>query len=1540
MKLFTRTLSIILALVILGTTPVFSVGVFAAETDQSTAGASAENAGADADAENVSIGGTNSFGEMVSDKLDEQQAGEENGNRIYQVAVEGKQAEVEVQAMTNAKVILAIYDEASGKMLGSGMTEITPEEKIAELDLKIDTMPEFFEAKAYLVDSETNVPLCKQYECNTYTSKMQAFLAKTTDDFDEEKVVNLDSDKKNNFVVYNDKTVIVDEKSGHNVVAEADPDNKKYVIKNIDEKITSLKQGDILSYPRGGDMLIIKVSSIEINGSTATIYGGELELEDVFDYIKIDERQGIPDEDSAVGSNSGEGIKPKKAPDPVGSIIDISEIERVKSRELKYTFEELGGDRIGAEGSFTIKAESSVKCIFDPNLFEKDECEVTFSVKLELGLTAKFELNLEDENAPIRLEMKPIKIPVLTGVTVDIIPAIVLQGKIDVEISGLFTAEVGKSFKNGKFSDISKKPHFEPELKIEGEIFFGLSLTSELDLLSETVTAGVEVLSGVAISAKTQYGGDAADTEDEHHECITCIEGELVWKLEITAKVSVFDNKKFTFESKLLPYKIKLKDFYYSSTTNKFEFTSCPNHTFRQTIRLWNEDGLPIEGVFVNNEVTNELGFVTFYFTKGKQKILIKNGDFRKGFELDVEEPGDMEYVLSGNEIKDKNGSVISTYEHDNSFSGNCGHGVMYTYDGKGFLVISGDGEMNDYDSADQAPWFDISDEITSINIRDGVKSIGDNAFEGYENLKSVNIAYSVKRIGDCTFANCPGLTSMILPLTLKEIGNYAFLRCENLKKVVTPGAVSIGDGAFIRCVNIESIEIPDSVTELGVGAFGDCENLKSAKIGDRVVKLDYTFENCVKLETVKLGKSVGNVNLGTFENCESLVSIDVVDGNEDYFDVDGVLYSKSELIKYPPKKPDGYLRIPDGVEVIKPYALTGSRNLKYVLFADSVREICDHALAGCTNLTNAVFARNTKRIGAFAFSGCEKLTSITLPKGITNIDEFSFSDCEALESISLPDNPINIKHMVFYHTAFYYNPDNRENGVLYIGKHLISSDSDLSDEYKIKDGTLSVADYALSKKEFTEVIIPDTVEIIGANAFNGCYNLENAIIPNGVTSIGAEAFCNCTSLATVNLPDSITSIGNSAYKNTAYYNNKSNWTNGALYIGKHLIAAENCPSDKCNVKSGTLTIADNAFNGPKSVYFPESVRSIGSNIFNEYLEIKIADGNTNYPTINGNIYNKDRTVLLRYDPNNTASEFVVPTGVKTIGTTAFSNCENLTGITIVGDVSTIEDGAFSDCPNLTYLTIGRNVKRIGNFLFYYFNAYTAPSEIYYEGSAEEWKKIKLIDEMGLDHNYPLQEATIYYNSTRVIRNSYSSASDNVEKKPAADPVGASVLEDKFTRSGLVPDSEALLMIVEGRENDYEISDTSLIYVAQTTVGKDGTATFENRGDYLNKNVVVLIFGRCMHKSLTKISASDCVLTVCDDCGEVIRKSTTLTGDVNLDGAVNINDATDIQRYLARLKEFSDEQIAAADTDGNGNITIQDATQIQKYLAKLVPVLG
>ena len=66
----------------------------------------------------------------------------------------------------------------------------------------------------------------------------------------------------------------------------------------------------------------------------------------------------------------------------------------------------------------------------------------------------------------------------------------------------------------------------------------------------------------------------------------------------------------------------------------------------------------------------------------------------------------------------------------------------------------------------------------------------------------------------------------------------------------------------------------------------------------------------------------------------------------------------------------------------------------------------------------------------------------------------------------------------------------------------------------------------------------------------------------------------------------------------------------------------------------------------------------------------------------------------------------------------------------------------------------------------------------------------------------------------------------------------------------------------------------------------------------------------------------------------------TLLGDTNFNGNVDIKDATLIQKYLANIVDFNDEQLATADTNGDGSVSIADATQIQKYLAQLIPSLG
>lgn len=65
-----------------------------------------------------------------------------------------------------------------------------------------------------------------------------------------------------------------------------------------------------------------------------------------------------------------------------------------------------------------------------------------------------------------------------------------------------------------------------------------------------------------------------------------------------------------------------------------------------------------------------------------------------------------------------------------------------------------------------------------------------------------------------------------------------------------------------------------------------------------------------------------------------------------------------------------------------------------------------------------------------------------------------------------------------------------------------------------------------------------------------------------------------------------------------------------------------------------------------------------------------------------------------------------------------------------------------------------------------------------------------------------------------------------------------------------------------------------------------------------------------------------------------------MLGDVNSDGIVSIADATELQKHLANIIDFDDEQLAVADTNGDGSVSIADVTQIQKYLAQLIPSLG
>jgi len=71
-----------------------------------------------------------------------------------------------------------------------------------------------------------------------------------------------------------------------------------------------------------------------------------------------------------------------------------------------------------------------------------------------------------------------------------------------------------------------------------------------------------------------------------------------------------------------------------------------------------------------------------------------------------------------------------------------------------------------------------------------------------------------------------------------------------------------------------------------------------------------------------------------------------------------------------------------------------------------------------------------------------------------------------------------------------------------------------------------------------------------------------------------------------------------------------------------------------------------------------------------------------------------------------------------------------------------------------------------------------------------------------------------------------------------------------------------------------------------------------------------------------------------------LSQNVLILGDSNLDSKVNIKDATSIQKYVAKMLEFYEENLICADCNIDEKINIKDATAIQKFLAKMDYPLG
>lgn len=344
---------------------------------------------------------------------------------------------------------------------------------------------------------------------------------------------------------------------------------------------------------------------------------------------------------------------------------------------------------------------------------------------------------------------------------------------------------------------------------------------------------------------------------------------------------------------------------------------------------------------------------------------------------------------------------------------------------------------------------FENCETLKSLTMPDTITEIGMSAFNGCVNLESVDFSKNLIEIDSGAFRNCESLREIDLPDYLTDIYMSAFRGCKSLASVKLPKNLETLESiVFEGCTSLESIYLPASLEVIGISMFSGCTSLKEIKVDENNPMLfdidgvffakeedydvlmtypagredaeyiipDTTFAiyprafDYVKLSSVTIPESVKAINSAAFYGCSELESLTIPAGveyiyvnpavacdkmtafhvdenNENYCDIDGVLFSndKTELIAFPSGKAESYT-VPDFVE----------------------------------------------NIGVNAFSRNNMLKSVTVPKSVTMIDDGAFGYCSSLETLKI----LNPKcEMAFYSNIVYNEVVNKEyifNGTIY----------------------------------------------------------------------------------------------------------------------------------------------------------------------------------------------------------------------------------------------------------------------------------------------------------------------------------------------------------------------------------------------------------------------------------------------------------------------------------------------------------------------------
>ena len=1075
---------------------------------------------------------TNAVGKVLAKAASEQVESSESYG-IVGVDINGSTIAVEINNADACTVLVAVYDDDSGRMVGSGFCNVEQNAGNVDVELNISSLPDYYLLRAFLLDDEL-ASLCEEYRDIEHTHNFIEAKEKTVDDFPDNIVFNLDETKDNNFAVVADNGVEITTDGVKNVLISSE--NDIYEFNNIDSQFDSLKDGDVISYTDGDkSSFVIKISAINIQGDKAIINSDtDASIDELFDFLKVDvgsdgdgEKMSV-DMDGVEDGITYEGMEkfdemPRQSPAkaPQKSKVDVSSTLDCPVWNISKKFGYTGdGSGIGTgEASIEFKLQIKVGISYSLKAYYDADWEWKWdfwnSLKTYYYFESTFDFSAKATGSVTGKLSKEFYLGAIDfvtpcGITCGIGFRLVFAatGSISLDIQK-YSFKIGFRYDNESgFRNLSSKPEKEVMPSLSGEISVSLSLKASPNIslikiveVAINPEAGIRI-TGVPLSVNPVDVITGKPDESKVHTCSLCIDGSI--KLFYTVSVSGRIFAKKASITLVSTQEWTVAKFYYSASTGKLEFgKTCPNILYCVTFTVVGKDGKALEGAsvnigdgalykFENGKPVKVGGKVAVTDDKGVAKAYYANGKHTATASKDNSEYSVSFTVMNAEKELKVKLNVSGTNPNPNPGGDTDPTPTPGILDKLTYEIEDGKVTITDCDNS-------LSGDIVLPSKIEGkpVTSIGDDAFSDCSSLTSVTIGNGVTSIGTFAFDDCSSLTSITIPNSVTSIG-WTFNGCDKLNQINVDTANTVYSSVNGVLFNKDKTElirypegktdtsysIPDSVTSIGGNAFEYCTSLRSVTIPDSVTSIgDSAFFDCSNLTGIAIPQSVTDIGNGAFQGCVNLTDITIPD-------------MVNSILGNP------FLRCSKLTKINVSNLNSRYSSIDGVLFDKSELSIVSFPPGKSTTYTIPNIVTD---IGAQAFSHCNKLTSISIPQSVTSIDTSAFWYSESLKQINVATSNSNYSSV---------------DGVLFnkLKTELIICPPGKIGDYSIPNGTHTVGrDAFLGCEYITKVSIPKSVTSIEDSAFYQCFRMAQVLIYNYAVSFGnGYAFGDCYSLKDV----------------------------------------------------------------------------------------------------------------------------------------------------------------------------------------------------------------------------------------------------------------------------------------------------------------------------------------------------------------------------------------------------------------------------------------